>query len=282
MKNKPTILLTALFVLLMLLSCEDIGNKRSNPLDPNGINYQSPHATIDYPESGYRSESNEVDFVWHGNNPHCLYSYKLAYSDSFYNSFWSGWSDWVSLQDITIGSLDEEAYTFGVKARYPRGEEQIDPTMVDFSVDASPDSSLLIKPCSTAVSLEQEFTIQIWVKEVENLMAAKINLTFSSYFLEVVEYGIDEGELLREIRENGGGVVFLYSKNNSSGKIEIDLGIVEGTAAGVSGTGTLAVITFKAKKRGLASISFDSYDLRDTNNYSIQINGSRGGKVRIE
>jgi hypothetical protein len=277
MKNKLTVLFLTPLVLLIFLSCDK--PKRRNPLDPNGINYQSPHATIDYPESGYRSESNEVDFVWHGNNPNCLYSYKLAYSDTFYNSPWSGWSDWVLVDEVTSGSLDEEAYTFGVKARYPQGQEQDIPTTVSFSVNALPDSSLLIKPCSTSVSLYQEFTIQIWVKEVENLMAAKMNLSFSSNFLEIVENGVEEGEFLRK---NGGEVVFLYSNNNSLGKVEIDLGIAEGTSLGVSGSGTLAVITFKAKKKGTASVSFESYELRDTNNQSIEIKTSRDGKVKIE
>lgn len=276
MKSKLTAVFLIPLALLTLLSCDN--GKRRNPLDPNGINYQSPHATIDFPQTGYRSASSEVDFVWYGNNRHCLYSYKLGYSSAFNNNPQSGWSDWVSSQEVTIGSLDEEAYTFGVKARYPEGEEQNPPSTVSFSVDAFPDSSLLVKPCSTSVSLYQEFTIQIWVKEVEDLMAVKINLNFSSSYLEIKENGIQEGEFLRK---NGGEVVFLYSKNNSQGKVEINLGIAEGTSPGVSGSGTLAVITFKAKKRGLASISFDSSDLRDTNNQSIQINRTRNGKVSI-
>ena len=277
MKGKQNIPLVIAVVLLLLLGCSIW--ERGNPLDPGGVSYQPPTATIDFPYDGYVSGNSQIGFQWHGNNPNCSYSYKLTYADTFDYYPESGWSAWENAHEVTIGSLDEETYTFGVKARYPSGEEQNFPPTVSFLVDAYPDSSLLIKPCSTSVSLYQEFTIHITIKEIENLMAAKINLNFSKDTIEIVPNGIQEGALLRQ---NGGEVVLFDSVLNSQGSVEIDLGIAEGTSPGVSGSGSLVMITFKAKMMGIASISFEFYELRDTNNLTIHINDSRGSKVTIE
>jgi hypothetical protein len=271
MKNKLTILLAVQLIILVLLGCGK--KKRCNPLDPGGESYQNPSAIITFPSGGYIAPNNKITIKWTGNNSHCLYSYKLSYSSIFNQNLQAGWSGWVNAQQITIGNLDEEVYTFGVKARYPMGEEQYSPSTVSYSVNAVANSSLLIKPCSTLVYLNNDFTIGVMVKEVSDLMAAKITLNFSDEFLEFQNCFLDT-----EFLSDTLGLVFpTPTVQDHSGRIEMNLGI----AAGVSGSGTLIKITFKAKKKGVASISFESCDLRDTNNQSIQINGTRNGKVSI-
>jgi hypothetical protein len=277
MRNKSYIPLIAVLVIFLLASCWN--PTRDNPCDPLNPDYQKPFATIiSGPKNGDTLSLSEVLFTWEGNNVDCpcSYSYKLAYASKFDAVTWS---DWTYKTSIVFKDLDEDLYIFAVRAQYPTGDAQKIPTTRQFTVNAYRETSLLIKPCVTMVHLNQQFTLEITAEEVQNLMAARINLNFSQDTIEIAQNGIQEGEFLTR---NGGQVILLDSVLNSQGKMEVDLGIAEGTSPGVSGSGTLAVITFKAKKRGLASISFDSSDLRDTNNHTIQISGSRGGKVRIE
>lgn len=279
MKSRLIILSLVSLALTIGQGCGKI-EKRCNPLDPNGECYQSPQATLIFPGNGDTlSNENEMTFSWQGNNPHCQYSYKLGYETTYDNEPELGWSNWTEVTEVAFSGLDEEAYIFGVKARYPSGDPQDVPSTASFYVNVFPSFSLLIKPCSTSVSLNEEIAIQITVKGIENVMAAKFALSFSNNLLEIVEPGVTEGALLRE---NGGEVVFLHSANNSLGEVEIDLAVAGGEPPGITGSGTLAIITFRPKMAGVATISFDSYDLRDMNNNSIQIARTRNGRVSVE
>jgi hypothetical protein len=271
MNKKQVISLLALLLVPFVMYCA-----KKKPLNPYH-NRPTPEARIvSGPQSGDTLSQSQASFAWEGNNQDCQYSYKLTYTCAFDST---PWSDWTSSTNIFFQYLDEETYTFGVRGGYPEGDEQENPETVDFTVNAYREPSLLIKPCICTVYINQPFTIEVMAEAVEELMAAKINVNFSRDTLEIVQGGIEEGDFLKK---NGGEVILFNSVMNSQGKVEIDLGIAEGTTQGVSGSGTLAVLTFKAMKTGVAFIYFELHDLRDISNQTIQIAASRSGKVSIQ
>ena len=277
MRSQHILPLAALFVISIWPCCQK--KPLRNPCDPRNPNYVEPFCTIvSGPENGETLSQSEALITWEGVNTECglVYYYKLAYESVFDQA---PWSDSTSETSVFLQDLDEESYTFGVKAAYRTPDEQEVPATRNFTVDAYREPSLLIKPCVTTAFLNDQFTVEVTVEEVENLMATKINMNFSRDTLEIVQDGIGEGEFLTR---NGGQVLLFDSVLNSQGKVEIDLGTAGGTPPGVSGSGTLAVITFRAKNKGAASISFETHDLRDTVNQAIEIKASRGGKVSIE
>ena len=64
---------------------------------------------------------------------------------------------------------------------------------------------------------------------------------------------------------------------------ELDFGVAGGIIAGINGSGTLAVITFRALGVGVADVGIGWVNLRDTANQEIEIDYSRtsDGKVFI-
>ena len=274
MHGRHILSLLTICYLIFISSCGP--GEPKNPFDPLNPDYQKPFATIvSGPQNGDTLDQSSTLFAWEGNNEACYYSYKFAYASRF-NIV--SWSDWTSVTSVIFSELDEESYLFAVKARYPSGDEQPTPSTRQFTVNAYREPSLLIKPCSTTTSLYQQFTVEVTAEEMTNLMAVKIVLLFSQDVLEIVPNGIVQGDFLTK---NGGEVLFFDSVANSQGRMEIDLGIA-GDSSGISGSGTLAKITFRSKIKGTGHIDFDSFDLRDTNNQIIEVASLRNGKAIIQ
>ncbi len=264
-------------LVLSFLACTV--RERSNPLDPHGTDYVGPQAHVVYPLDGDTLHVNQTTCRWHGNVSQCEYSYKLVYADSFRVHPTVGWSTWGSENQATFSNLDEENYTLAIKARIVAGWEQEEPSSVTFMVNAHPDTSLLVEPCSTSVVVGRQFPIAITIDGIAELMAGEINLVYSTSCLEIVENGVLAGQLLQE---GGRETVFLYESDNKKGSLSINFGVAGGVIPGVSGRGTMAVVTFQAKTAGIGWLSFGTHILRDTHNRSMRLSPPRGGKINVQ
>lgn len=112
----------------------------------------------------------------------------------------------------------------------------------------------------SSVKLNDEFRAEVAVSAVNNLYNARFTVAFDPAYLDFV--GATEGNFLKK---DGKPTTFHATPNKGKGEIDIDLGR-EAKAGGVSGSGTLAVLTFKAKSKGAASVGFSGGDFSSTEN----------------
>ena len=126
------------------------------------------------------------------------------------------------------------------------------------------------------------FSVDIIAEEVTDLFAASVEVLFDPNLLEVT--GItayeNEGDFLKS---NGGEVVLFFDPDNQSGRVLIDIGVAAGDPVGVTGSGALANIQFRALRSGNSPLRFVSNpQMRDPDNISIFINAAADGIIEIE
>jgi len=110
---------------------------------------------------------------------------------------------------------------------------------------------------STLVNLDETFTLTADVSEVEGLYSAPMFVTYNPEVIEFV--GAEEGALLGR---DGVSTIFTVSPNPSRGQLIV--GYKQGVeGSGVSGSGELFQLQFKAIKAGNAKVVFERVNLRD-------------------
>lgn len=114
----------------------------------------------------------------------------------------------------------------------------------------------IVAPQTTKIN--EEFRVEVVVSDVVNLHHARFALEFDSTLVDFVRAA--EGTFLKK---DGKPTSFAPQANQEIGLIDINLGRV-GDVGGVSGAGTLAVITFKAKAKGSVNLGFESADFYAT------------------
>jgi len=132
-------------------------------------------------------------------------------------------------------------------------------------------TTIRMLPSIIYTQLDGIFTIDVVVEDITNLMAGDIKLSYDKD--KIIGENILEGKTFLE--KNGGSVFFATEKiNNIDGSIDITFAILGGTPAGVSGTGTIFSVSFKAVHSSPTSqITFSLVDLRNTNIESIGVPG---------
>jgi len=108
-----------------------------------------------------------------------------------------------------------------------------------------------------SVRATEQFDVEIVVSNVTNLYSAPFILTYDPVILDFE--GATEGPFLKK---DGKPTAFQAAGAKNSGQITINLSRT-GDVGGVSGTGTLAKVTFKAKKQGHANLGFTTSYLND-------------------
>ncbi|MEW6618394.1 MAG: cohesin domain-containing protein [bacterium] len=119
---------------------------------------------------------------------------------------------------------------------------------------------LRIIPASQNVALNQEFTVNIEVVNVNRLITAGTYLSFNPAILEVVEMGT--GTFIPN------PLVMIKKFENGTGTIDYAVGIATDS---VTGSGTLCTVKFRAKASGSSSVVFDSDTLHNRNTILIDV-----------
>jgi hypothetical protein len=104
-------------------------------------------------------------------------------------------------------------------------------------------ATVSVSPSSVTVPVDQNFTINVTVSGVSDLYGWEFQLGWNSTLLDAVN--VSEGPFL----EAGGNTFFTYTMNATVGNIVVDCTLA-GSIPGVSGDGTLSIITFCAKSAG--------------------------------
>jgi hypothetical protein len=105
----------------------------------------------------------------------------------------------------------------------------------------------------TAIDVGQQFYVDIKAGPVQNLAGAALVLSFDPKFVDYVSSA--EGVFM-----NNDGKPTLYSAtaNAAEGTLTINLSRTPNNSGGISGTGTLVSVLFRAKAKGTASFGFRS------------------------
>jgi general secretion pathway protein D len=102
------------------------------------------------------------------------------------------------------------------------------------------------------VKVNDEFKVDVVVSDVTNMYNGKLVLQFDPVLLEFV--GAEEGGFLKS---DGKPTSFQHTFNRIKGRVNLNLYRI-GNVGGASGSGTLAVLTFKAMTKGSAKLEINN------------------------
>ena len=107
----------------------------------------------------------------------------------------------------------------------------------------------------TPIHTGDTFTLDLRAENVSDLAGWQFDIAFDPMVLEAID--VSEGDFLK----TGGGTTFFQSGSidNATGKIT-GLSAARLSAQGVSGTGTLLQVTFKAKSAGETHLTLDKFE----------------------
>lgn len=246
-----------------------------NPIDPDPDNpsFVPPNSTILTPSEGTTHSTANVTVTWEGNAGVVAFQSRL--DDG-------GWSNWSDLTSKTFGPLDEGTHSVHVRAAYDTlvaGLIEDTPTNINFTVDAVQGASLRFSPPYLEGGTTGDIDLSLVAEDVTNLMMVKAVFTFDPGVITLDTW--DESSFLTG---NGGSILSYYDIDNVAGRCEINLSVVEGDPAGVSGTGTLINLTFSGTAAGLSSLAFVSVEteMRDSSNQTLTIINLVGAQVRVK
>ena len=100
------------------------------------------------------------------------------------------------------------------------------------------------------VRVNDRFNINIVASNATDLMNAPFVVTYDPYLLDYE--GASEGSFFKR---DGKQTIFQATGEKSSGQVSVNL-VRSGNAGGISGSGSLAVLSFRAKAPGNATFAF--------------------------
>jgi general secretion pathway protein D len=130
---------------------------------------------------------------------------------------------------------------------------------------ASVQRSLLQIAAPSSVTVGQQFSLDIKISDVTDLASAPFVLTYDPIFVDFV--AISEGTFMKK---DGKPTTFSSMFNSAAGTVTVKSGRTAGNS-GVSGGGTLATASFKAKNQGPASFTFRSAAFTTSNGSALNI-----------
>ena len=228
------------------------------------------------PSEGEEIDSEEVRFTFAGRNIEgpVEFSYRITGED---------WSPWSGETDAVFGGLDESSlvgeYTFEVRSRSFAGDVDETPAERRFAVDAIRGPALWLRPRAAEVDVGAEVTLEIVAEEMVNLMLAHLFIGFDAVRLELAD--VKASRAFWE--QNGGELVWLVPAADAvDGLVEVSAGVGTGDPPGVSGTGILGTLTFRAMAAGTARVTVDlRTELRDPNNERTALKERVGADIAV-
>jgi len=265
-----------------------------NPIDPDSPDHVAPQISITGgPAEGSTVTSSSVTFSWSGNTGATLFQIRVtggAYGIGW--TPWSGmfsneWSPWTSDTSVTLDFLDELNYTFEVTAGYPSDAGGGDPDEWDttpesrtFTVNALTGPALRLSPRITSVSQNVTFDLDIIAEDVTDLTMLNMRIVWNTANIQYAS-GWEVGSFLGS---NGGDILNLGTTGEEgAGAWDLAIGVAGGNPPGVTGTGVIATLHFRAVSSGVHTIAFVSSgtELRDHLNNPINPTGLISARVIV-
>ena len=132
-------------------------------------------------------------------------------------------------------------------------------------VATSMQRSLLQIAAPSSTSVGQQFNLDIKISDANDLVNAPFILSFDPTLVDFV--AISEGSFMKN---DGKPTIFGSTADPVAGTVTVTLGRASGNS-GVSGGGSLATASFKAKKQGAASFAFKSAAFRSSSGSALNI-----------
>jgi len=287
----PASVAVLLLVTGFLTACEHFTDALSpveppefeNPIDPGGSEFVPPTTMItEGPSDGSTVTTDQVAFTWQGNENATLFQVRITGGE------WDGsWSSWSGMQSLTLDFLDELTYTFEVRSGYPSSgdPEHVDdtPESRNFTVDAVQGPALRMSPTRIHTPNNTTFDLQIIAEDVSDLTMTRIRIRFNTGFLQYA----DSYAFGSFLTSNGGSILeFDPFIDNVTGIVELNFGVAGANPPGVSGTGTILTVSFRAVGTGTTDVIFGPANtlLRDHLNQGISITTQdlHGARVIIQ
>jgi len=134
--------------------------------------------------------------------------------------------------------------------------------------------TLRLQSSNQGIQVGDQFILSIEADQVKDLFSAPFYLKYDPQLLEFI--GLTEGKFLNR---DGKPTVFIYSVDPDTGQVIIGLSRL-GDVGGISGSGVLALATFKAKNPGTANVAFQNVDFRDIQLEPVNVL-SESGEVQV-
>jgi len=144
-----------------------------------------------------------------------------------------------------------------------------------------------VDPVTTRIAVNQIVTVSVKIDSVTNLFGAEVHLAFNPNVLEVID--ADQGQAGVQISNGGMLQPDFIGQNVADNTLgTIDFGVAQINRAGVNGSGTLVIISFKGKAAGTSPITFrgiqaspTGVNLSDVNGQPIA-NSTQSGSVTVD
>ena len=193
-------------------------------------------------------DGSTISVGWDGNQFAFEFSYRYKIvTDEWPESAWSGWS---TIKEISIPYLDEGEYIFQVKSRFEEGIEEENPDSFTFLIDAITGPSLRFFPLYKEVENLEGFTMDIYAEEVENLIGAEIEFTYDK---NLVSFDTTmAGSFLLTMPDN----ILIQEHDQETGAVLLTIATALDTGEGLTGSGSLAQISFTSLTSGTFELNF--------------------------
>ncbi len=139
--------------------------------------------------------------------------------------------------------------------------------------------ALVLNPVEIDTKANDSFSITVRFEEIHDVMGLHAEIHFDHNRLELSSYHVLENETELLASNNA---TLLYFVEMEPGKITVDIGLANGSPAGISGSGDVVELVFTAWQAGDTYLSFGpgcritNQDLND-----IPIFQTRGGAVYV-
>lgn len=203
--------------------------------DPDNPYYIEPGVTVYSAFTiGDTLTVNEFIVTWQGTVfDSCEYTWTI---DSVF------FSDWSVDTLIYIPPQDEGWHTFAIRVRYINGVEQGFNYAFPFYVDAIKGQSLRLSPPYQENIIGAQSDIDIWLEEVDNWSGGRITLVWDGSKASISNYQIHD-QIDDFLMQNNSSLVSRVDQYADS--LVIDLGLVDDLPIGISGSGSVATVTFQ-------------------------------------
>lgn len=135
---------------------------------------------------------------------------------------------------------------------------------------------VFMDPSTVTKSLNQEFTISVYIENVTNLFYANIYVVYDPTKVNYINS--EAGDFLKQ-----GSNAVLFDESDQNGLALIGVSRQGSGVGGASGGGIICKITFKAIAKGTTGISFKGENLgfRDSNDKDVEVTIGNGTTVNI-
>jgi hypothetical protein len=123
-------------------------------------------------------------------------------------------------------------------------------------------ATVSVVPSLVTVTVGQDFSINVTISNVVDLYGWEFRLNWTASLIDPVNAA--EGPFLKA----GGSTIFTYETNATAGSVLVDCTLL-GNIPGVSGSGTLAILTFQVKSAGQSPLNLNNVTLINSLEQSI-------------